>query len=97
MRQSRPELTAIRKGMNKKLREMAQDCQCSPGLLSAIEFDGWITHPHIAARIAAVYKLDLDGYNDLVSLDRKAKALPKPKPLPKATNLDQAVRAICRG
>lgn len=88
----RPRMTKFRKAQGMTIRQMANVCKCSPGLLYDIEFEGIITHPHIASRIAAAYMMDVNGYNDLVSLDRKAEKLPKPKMPPKETNIDKAWR-----
>lgn len=92
VREPRPQMTAFRKGKEMTIRQMAKVCKCSPGLLYGIEYEGYITHPHIAARIAAVYKMGLEGYNDLVADERRATELPKPTEPPKETNIDRAWR-----
>ena len=74
-------LKQIREDMGLTLRQMARRCDCSETLLGGVE-DGWITHPHIASRIAAEYGLDVKGYNALVPKKHRAKALPKPVPSP---------------
>lgn len=70
-------LKQIREDMGLTLRQMARRCDCSATLLGGVE-DGWITHPHIASRIAAEYGLDVKGYNALVPKKHREKALPKP-------------------
>lgn len=78
----RQKMTEYRETNGKTIERMAEACLCSPDLLRAIEYEGFVTHPNIAARIAAAYKMDLDGYNDLVPEERKETKLPKPKPKP---------------
>ena len=74
-------MIAFRKEQGIGLDIMARRCGVSIGLLSRLENDDWITHPSIAARICAEYRLDLSDYNALVHSDHKAKTLPKPKPM----------------
>lgn len=90
----RQKMTKYRKAQGMTLRQMAKVCQCSAKLLAEIEYGGWITHPKIAARIAAAYQMDVTGYNNLVAEEHKADKLPKPKQKPKPCNLDQTMRAF---
>ena len=54
-----------------------------PGLLlDQIENGDWITHPRIAARICAAYKLDVDDYNNMVARHNRTDKLPKASPPP---------------
>lgn len=66
----------------KTIAQMAALCGCSTGLLRAIEVDGWITHPNIAARIAAAYKLDVNAYNELIPKEHRVDTLPAPRSKP---------------
>lgn len=75
----REALIAIRKKKELSLRQMAKKCQCSETLIYGIEELDWITHPDIAAQIAAEYGLDVDGYNQLVHKVRRVETLPKPE------------------
>lgn len=74
-----PYMAIYRRTLGLTCQQMARMCQCSEGLLRMIEEDGEITHPNIAARIAAAYKLDVNGYNALVHEDHRADVLPEPK------------------
>lgn len=82
MHEPRKKMTKYREAEGKTIEQMAEACLCSPSLLRAIEYEGFVTHPNIAARIAAAYKMDLVGYNDLVPEEHRAEKLPKPKPKP---------------
>lgn len=71
--------------------QMAVKCDCSPGLLTAMEeIDRYITHPHIAARIAKAYGLNVQEYNLMVADKHKANKLPKARKRPTQTNLSIA-------
>lgn len=82
MHEPRKKMTEIREAQGKSIERMAQLCKCSEELLRIVELEGAVTHPHIAARIAAAYGLDLDGYNEIVPKEHKATKLPKPQPKP---------------
>lgn len=75
------DLKQIRESMGLTIRQMARRCDCSATLLGGVK-DGWITHPHIASRIAAEYGLDVKDFNVLVHKKHRAKELPKPVPSP---------------
>lgn len=66
------------------IKQMARKCCCSPLLLQKLENGDWITHPRIAARIAAAYGMGVRAYNEIVHSSHKAKQLPAPTPLPDA-------------
>lgn len=66
-----------RRGISRE--EIHVKCCCSVALLRLIEEEGAITHPLIAAWIAAAYGLDVDDYNKLVAECHAAKRLPRPK------------------
>ena len=76
-----------RREHNIKIEEMARDAHVSTGLLTALEYDDWITHPHIASRVCEAYGLDVDDYNNLVNEAYYAKKLPKPVQPPKTSNM----------
>lgn len=77
-------MIAFRKKNRIARSEMARRCGAPEGLITALEEDGWITHPNIAARVCAEYGLGVTDYNRLVSKCHKAKTLPAPKPRPEA-------------
>lgn len=72
---TRHRMIVYRAKRNISIYDMALRCNIGVPLLRGIE-GGWITHPAIAAKIAAEYELDVDGYNDLVHPDRRADAIP---------------------
>ena len=90
----RPQMTAFREREEMSVRQMAKVCRCSPGLLYGIEYEGLITHPNIASRIAAAYMLNVDGYNDLVADEHRAEKLPKVKMPPENNDV---YKALCEG
>lgn len=67
------------------LKSMSRVCKVSHGLLAAIEELDFVTHPAIAARIAAAYKLTLDQYNSLVPENHRTNKIPKPVDPPSGT------------
>lgn len=70
-----------RKALGYSLSEMATRCDCSWGLLEALECGEFAcTHPHIAASIAKEYGLTVDEYNQIVHKSHHVTKLPKPKP-----------------
>ena len=68
------------KGLTCKMA--AKKADCSMRLIELLEYYDHITHPRIAARIAAVYGMDVDGYNRLIHEHHHAETLPEPKPIP---------------
>lgn len=48
-----------REALRLTIKQMAKRCECSEILLKKIEDDGWVTHPHVASRIAANYGMSL--------------------------------------
>ena len=70
----------IKKRERRKLsrEDMAKKCRCSAALIYGIEELDWITHPHIASRLAKEYGFGVRTYNLLVHEDRHVKELPKP-------------------
>lgn len=76
----------IKKREAKKLtqKQMAKKCACSERLIIGIEEEDWITHPHIASRMAKEYGFGIRTYNSLVSESKRAKELPAPVPPPNA-------------
>ncbi len=72
------------------VKDMARLCQCSELLLGNLECFGWVTHPHIASRIAYVYDLDLDQFNDLVPAFRRLATLPDPIAPPTSNDYQEA-------
>ena len=85
---TRQAMKEFRKAHGMKREQMAKVCKCSTGLLRMIEEEGFVTHPHIASRIAAAYMLDVDGYNDLVPEEHKAKKLPRAVMPPKGNPIE---------
>ena len=88
MRDTRRTMKEFRKAHGMNREQMAKACMCSAGLLRMIEEEGFVTHPHIASRIAAAYMLDVDGYNDLVPEEHKAKKLPRAVMPPKGSPIE---------
>ena len=76
------------------VKQMARVCKCSAFLLENIEQFGWVTHPHIASRIANVYQMTLEEFNDLVPYCRRMDVLPDPIDPPHDTGLtiDEVLR-----
>ena len=70
----------IGKGLNCMMA--AKKAHCSTKLLDLLEYEDNITHPICAARIAAVYGMNVDQYNDIVHRNHRADVLPEPTPLP---------------
>lgn len=66
------------------LKQASNATYATPFLLSQLEERDWITHPHIAARVADFYRLDVDDYNCLVADIHHTDALPFPEPPPLA-------------
>ncbi len=62
---TRDKMKAYRLLSGKSFHELAQYCQCSEGLLRLVEH-GSVTHPTIAKRIGAIYKLSKKEIEDLV-------------------------------
>lgn len=60
-----------------KFEEMSRKLKISGLLLGHLESGDWITHPNIAARVCAAYRLDVDDYNNLVHEDHQADKLSK--------------------
>ena len=69
-----------KKGMSSGIA--AIKAHCSPKLLEYLEHEESITHPICAARIATVYGMNVDQYNDIVHENHRADVLPDPAPLP---------------
>lgn len=77
--------------------QMARKCKCSERLIVGIEEEDWITHPHIASRMAKEYGFNVNTYNQLVHETRRAKKLPKPvQPHDEKSWNGYAVCAGCR-
>lgn len=74
----------IKKGLNCMMA--AKKAHCSTKLLDLLEYEDNITHPICAARIAAVYGMDVGQYNDIVHKKHKADVLPTPPPLPTSSD-----------
>ena len=76
----------IRKREAKQLtqKKMAMLCKCSERLIVGIEEEDWITHPHIASRMAKIYGFGIRAFNQLVHEDRRVKELPAPVDPPDA-------------
>lgn len=74
----RPWMIERRKEMGLTVKQMAEKCECGYVLLNWLENNkNIITHPDIASRIAAEYKLTVEQYNTLVAAFRKKTKLPK--------------------
>lgn len=78
----RKAMVAYRERIGATRHDMAKFAECPESIIYGVECLGWITQPRIAARIAHVYKLDVDGYNDLVHKDYHAEVLPERKESP---------------
>lgn len=74
----------IAKGLT--LSEMAKACQCSERLLDMLEH-GYVTHPHIASRVAKRYGLKISEYNAIVPQEHRRTKLPDYIKPPKETGL----------
>lgn len=74
----------IKKGLNCMMA--AKKAHCSTKLLDLLEYEDNITHPICAARIAAVYGMNVDQYNDIVHRKHRVDVLPKPTPLPTSSD-----------
>lgn len=75
----RQRMQEFRRSEKMTISQMAKVCKCSEGLLRMVE-SGEVTHPNIAARIARAYMLDVDGYNELIPKEHRAKDIPKLRP-----------------
>lgn len=73
--------------------QMAARCDCSARLLELLEHKDFITHKHIASRIAHAYGLTLDEYNSLIPERDRAKKIPSPKSAPKKSDYYTVVYA----
>ncbi len=65
-----------KKGLSRE--QMAKRCKCSAALIYGIEELDWITHPHIASRLAKEYGFGVKLFNQLVHENRRVKELPEP-------------------
>lgn len=78
------------------LQVMAYMCKCSHVLLENIESFGWVTHPHIASRIAYMYDMSLEEYNSIVPECRRSQIIPDPVDPPKddGMTLMEVIRGV---
>ena len=74
----------INKGLNCMMA--AKKAHCSTKLLEYLEYDDSITHPICASRLAAVYGMNVDQYNQIVHEKHLADVLPEPAPLPTSSD-----------
>ncbi len=81
----------MRNRMHLTIEGMAHLCKCGPYLLREIEESDWITHPHIASRIADVYGMNLDRFNSLIPETRKMSYLPGPVDPPTCEDYSEAL------
>lgn len=69
---NRQYMTDYRRAHDISLSEMAGECRCSQTLLEMLEsWDGEVTHPHIAERIARAYHLTRSQHRSLLPANHR--------------------------
>lgn len=61
---------------NMDTKQLAINAQLSEELVDKLIYAGYITHPHIATRVARVLHVDAKRYNDLVAKRHAADKVP---------------------